>query len=134
VLPESPLKHGIAHEENGGTFPNVTPALIMNRAKAIQYGLDMGKEPDRLAAAEEALAELAQTNPKRGFVQRASRRLQVLREHIPGFENLKLTDVEIIKRYLVPAQRSCGRKGGAAGDFPGGDGSRCTLVGPAFVH
>ncbi|MBA4143455.1 MAG: hypothetical protein H0X43_10745 [Nitrosospira sp.] len=40
-------------------------------AKARQYGLDMGKESDRLIAAEEVLAELAQTNPQSGFVKRA---------------------------------------------------------------
>ncbi|MBA4143863.1 MAG: hypothetical protein H0X43_12970 [Nitrosospira sp.] len=41
------------------------------QAKAKQYGLDMNKQEDRLIAAEEVLAEMAQKNPKSGFVQRA---------------------------------------------------------------
>jgi hypothetical protein len=92
-------------------------------AKAVQYGLDMGKESDRLIAAEEVLSELAQTNPKSGLVQRAIAAIKKwIRENIPGFENMQLSDSEIIERYLVPArdfvQRGLtGAPGAVAGAF-----------------
>jgi hypothetical protein len=81
-------------------------------AKAIQYGLDMGKESDRLIAAEEVLSELAQTNPKSNLVQRAIAAIRRwIREYVPGFENMQLSDSEIIERYLVPLGSSCGGEG-----------------------
>jgi hypothetical protein len=90
-------------------------------AKAIQYGLDMGKESDRLIAAEEVLSELAQTNPKSGLVQRAIAVIRKwIRENIPGFENMQLSDSEIIERYLVPAREFVQRGAvPAQGEFAG---------------
>ena len=41
------------------------------RAKAKQYGLDYDKPSDRRAAAEEVLAEMAQTTPSLGWGQKA---------------------------------------------------------------
>lgn len=74
--------------------------------KAKQYGLDMSVEKDRLTAAEEVLAELAQTNPQISFVKRAVAAIRAwLRKNIPGFENMKLTDEEIIHSYLIPARQ-----------------------------
>jgi hypothetical protein len=76
--------------------------------------LDMGKESDRLIAAEEVLSELAQTNPKSGLVWRAIAAIQKwIREYVPGFENMRLSDSEIIERYLVPA-RDFVQQGGTA--------------------
>jgi hypothetical protein len=84
-------------------------------AKAIQYGLDMGKESDRLIAAEEVLSELAQTNPKSGLVQRAIAAIRKwIREYVPGMENMQLSDSEIIERYLVPAREFVQQGGTAA--------------------
>ena len=40
-------------------------------AKIKQYGLKMGSKLDRMTAAEEVLAELAQSRPDIGIVQRA---------------------------------------------------------------
>lgn len=74
-------------------------------AKAKQYGLDINDEADRLIAAEEVLAELAQTNPKNSLVQRAIAAIRTwLRNNIPGFENISLSDAEIIEGILVPAR------------------------------
>jgi hypothetical protein len=74
-------------------------------AKAKQYGLDINNEADRLIAAEEVLAELAQTNPQNGIVQRAIAAIRTwLRQNIPGFENLSLSDAEIIEGILIPAR------------------------------
>lgn len=74
-------------------------------AKASEYGLDMGN-PDHVAyAAEEVLAELAQTRPDLGFVQRAIAAIRnFLRSHVPGFKALELTDADIVQGYLLPAR------------------------------
>src|SRR5690606_23271378 len=59
------------------------------RAKARDYGLDWSKEADRLIAAEEVLAEMAQSHPHLGFVQRAVAAIRNwLRRHVPGFKAL----------------------------------------------
>ncbi|HEX7233902.1 MAG TPA: hypothetical protein VF243_01425, partial [Nitrosospira sp.] len=74
--------------------------------KAQQYGLDLSNEEDRLTAAEEILAEMAQTNPQSGIVRRAIAAIHKwLRTHIPGFQNLQLSDSEIIQDILIPAKR-----------------------------
>jgi GGDEF domain-containing protein len=80
--------------------------VIMRRkeidAKAKQYGLDVSKSGDRMIAAEEVLAEMAQTNPQLGFVQRAIAAIRTwLRNN--GFK-LELTDNDIIANYLLPAR------------------------------
>lgn len=75
-------------------------------AKAAQYGLDMSVEKDRFIAAEEVLAELAQTNPQIGMVRRAIAIVRAwLRKNIPALVNIKMTDAEIIHRFLIPARR-----------------------------
>ena len=75
-------------------------------AKAKQYGLDVSKESDRLIAAEEVLAEMAQTNPQSGIVQRAFAAIRSwLRRNIPGFGKMKLSDGEIIETILIPARQ-----------------------------
>jgi hypothetical protein len=67
---------------------------------------------------------LAQTNPKSGLVQRAIAAIRKwIRENVPGFENMQLSNEEIIERYLVPArefvQRGVtGAPGAVAGIFP----------------
>ncbi|SEL25687.1 hypothetical protein [Nitrosovibrio tenuis] len=74
--------------------------------KAVQYGLDMAVEKDRLIAAEEVLAELAQTNPQIGMVQRAIAIVRAwLRKNVPALASMKMTDAEIIHRFLIPARR-----------------------------
>ena len=63
-------------------------------AKAEQYGLGMEVEKDRLIAAEEVLAEMAQPNPQSRFVQRTIAAVRAwLRDYIPGFENMKLSEL-----------------------------------------
>ncbi|AOG22566.1 PLxRFG domain-containing protein [Acidovorax sp. RAC01] len=85
-------------------------------AKAREYGMvakgmsDVAtwaamSERDRLSAAEEVLAEMAQTQPTIGFVQRAVAAVRTwLRANVPGFKNLALTDAEIIRSYILPAR------------------------------
>lgn len=87
-------------------------------AVAKRYGLDMTKEGDRLQAAEEVLANMAQTKPELGYVQRAIAAIRAfLRKNIPGFQGMKLTDAEIIQQYILPARRFIerGPQGGPSG-------------------
>jgi hypothetical protein len=57
------------------------------RRKAAEYGLDYDKPAHRLQAAEEVLAEWAQSRPEMGFVRRAVAAVRSwLRQHVPGFK------------------------------------------------
>lgn len=74
-------------------------------AKIKEYGLRGVTLQDRRIAAEEVLAEMAQTNPQIGFVKRAVAAIRTwLRKNVPGFQSMKLTDTEIINNYLLPAR------------------------------
>lgn len=85
-------------------------------AKAKQYGLDMNTESGRLEAAEEVLAEMAQTKPEIGFVKRAIALIRGwLRANVPGFSSMKLTDADIITNFILPARRFVEGKGGPTG-------------------
>ena len=89
------------------------------QAKADEYGLDMTDEVQRLQAAEEVLAVMAQTRPELGYVKRAIAAIRSwLRRTMPKlFGRMKLTDAEIIRDYILPARRFVER---GAGDGPGG--------------
>ena len=74
-------------------------------AKLKEYGLRGVTLQDRRIAAEEVLTEMAQSNPQIGFVKRAVAAIRSwLRQNVPGFQSLKLTDAEIINNYLLPAR------------------------------
>lgn len=74
--------------------------------KAKEYGLDIKNEHDRLIAAEEVLAELAETRPEIGIVKQVIAAIRSwLRENVPFFRNLELSDAEIIRDYILPARR-----------------------------
>ncbi len=76
------------------------------RAKARQYGLDFEKQSERRMAAEEVLAEMAQTSPQLGWVKRAVAAIRSwLREHAPGFAAMRYSDAEIVRNFLEPASR-----------------------------
>ena len=75
------------------------------RAKAIEYGLRGVNDMDMLTAAEEVLAEMAQKTPQIGFVKRAIAAIRTwLRENVPGFKSIGLSDDEIIRSYILPAR------------------------------
>lgn len=101
-------------------------------AKARQYGLhklrdkattaSVGEvlasmtEKQKLQAAEEVLAEMAQARPEIGFVRRAAAAIrQWLRQNIPGFQNLRVTDEEIIRDFILPARGWVERVGNQMG-------------------
>jgi hypothetical protein len=59
----------------------------------------------RLDAAEEVLAEMAQTKPELGFVKRAIAAIRNwLRANVPGFQGMRLTDADIVQAYILPAR------------------------------
>ncbi|XVJ69965.1 MAG: PLxRFG domain-containing protein [Rhizobacter sp.] len=89
------------------------------KAKAKQYGIDASTKEGRLDAAEEVLAEMAQTRPELGFVRRAVAAIRSwLRANVPGLAGLKLTDAEIVRDYLIPARGFIERGRAAAGEVP----------------
>jgi hypothetical protein len=77
------------------------------RAKAVEYGKDFGDEEGRRIAAEEVLAAMAESQPELGWVKKAVAAIRSwLRGHVPGFGSLSVTDDEIIRDYILPAQRA----------------------------
>lgn len=124
----------LGHAGLRGVFgESLTPILkqlaVLRRAdvaaKASEYGLNMSIEAERLQAAEEVLAVMAETKPELGYVQRAVAAIRAfLRKNIPGFAAMKLTDAEIINSFILPARRFVERG-------PGG-GPRGGMPAPAF--
>jgi len=103
------------------------------RAKAAEYGLDFSVKAERLEAAEELLAELAQTEPDLGLVQRAIAAIRRwLRSNVPMLADLALSDAEIVARFILPARAYV--VDGAARRSGGGGGSSSGQAepGPAF--
>lgn len=85
-------------------------------AKARQYGLDPSNEDDRLHAAEEVLAEIAQERPNASFVQRA---VAAIRDFLRKLGiNLRLSANDIIVNYILPA-RDFVERGGQSAEFDG---------------
>lgn len=95
-------------------------------AKGVAYGLgkmtdagmqwgdpDKGLSPQaaRRRAAEEVLAELAETRPESTWVQKAIAAIRTwLRENLSGvFGDMKLSDAEIIRSFIVPARNAIER-------------------------
>ena len=90
-------------------------------AKARQYGLvpdhvpadalpghvyDAMDKTSRRIAAEEMLADLAEKQPQLGFVKRSVAAIRSwLRENMPGFEKLAMSDSEIIRDIIMQARR-----------------------------
>uniref|UniRef100_UPI00289DFD56 PLxRFG domain-containing protein n=1 Tax=Comamonas sp. TaxID=34028 RepID=UPI00289DFD56 len=63
-------------------------------------------QQQRQYAAEEVLAVMAQDAPGQPWVQRTIAAIRTwLRENVPAFRQLRLTDAEIIRDYIVPARR-----------------------------
>jgi len=85
-------------------------------AKARQYKLDVNSKADLQTAAEEVLAELAETHPELGIVKRIIAAISnFLRDNVPGFAEMKMTDDEIIQKFILPARRFVEKGTGRAG-------------------
>ncbi|GDY37224.1 hypothetical protein ACINB_31160 [Acidovorax sp. NB1] len=89
-------------------------------SKMQEYGLRGVNSLSVREAAEEVLAEMAEKNPRLPFVQRAISAIRnFLRQHVPGFQSLRLTDNDIIQAYILPA-RGWVERGGPDGGPRGG--------------
>jgi len=102
--------HGLRGQFGKGLDDVLNQIGTMRRAdvdaKIKEYGLRGVNKLDRRAAAEEVLAEMAQTHPKLHFVRRAIAAIRTwLRQHVPGFSNLRMTDDEIVRNFILPARR-----------------------------
>lgn len=101
------------------------------RAKAKQYGLDYDKPSDRRMAAEEVLAEMAQKAPDIGWAKKAVAAIRTwLREHVPGFRKMAMSDDEIVRSFILPARAFVQRGNAAPADGSGQPAfSRSALAG-----
>ncbi|QXW17422.1 PLxRFG domain-containing protein [Comamonas aquatica] len=111
---------GVFGKQLDGVLEQIT---VMRKAdvaaKLTQYGLQNTPKGRRVAA-EEVLAEMAQTTPEIGFVKRALAAVRTwLRANVPGFKSLQLSDAEIIRDYILPA-RAWVERGGPDGNGPRG--------------
>ncbi len=117
VLFHEVLGHHGLRGRFGKELNNILNEIAIRRPKEVnakikEYGLRGVSNLDRRAAAEEVLAEMAQTVPQIDFVQRAIAAIRTwLRNNVPGFGNLKLTDSEIIRSYILPAREWVTRGG-----------------------
>lgn len=108
---ETLFHESLGHYGLRGTFGpemgKVLADVVKNRradveAKAKQYGLDVNSEKDMLEAAEEVLAEMAQTKPGLSFVKRA---IAVIRNFLRDLGlPFKMLNEDIIQKYILPAR------------------------------
>lgn len=108
---ETLFHESLGHFGLRGTFGpemgKVLADVVKNRradveAKAKQYGLDVKSEKDMLEAAEEVLAEIAQTKPGLSFVKRA---IAVIRNFLRDLGlPFKMSNEDIIQKYILPAR------------------------------
>jgi N12 class adenine-specific DNA methylase len=115
--------HGLRSTFGKSLQPILQQVATMRRAeveaKIKEYGLRGVNRLDRMAAAEEVLAEMAQTRPDLHFVRRAIAAIRTwLRTHVPGFSNMRMTDDEIVRNFILPARRMVEQGGpnGGPGD------------------
>lgn len=108
---ETLFHESLGHYGLRGTFGpemgKVLADVVKNRkadveAKARQYGLDVNSKEDMLEAAEEVLAEMAQTKPGLSFVKRA---IAVIRNFLRDLGlPFKMSNEDIIQKYILPAR------------------------------
>lgn len=59
-----------------------------------------------LRMAEEVVAYMAQTQPELNFVKRIIATIKnFLRDHVPGFASLNMSDADIIQKFILPARQ-----------------------------
>jgi hypothetical protein len=105
------LHESLGHYGLRGTFGEDLKPILQLVAKnfktemdeiATKYGLDLSVEKDVLEAAEEILANLAQTKPTVGVVQRAIAAVRRFLRKI-GVD-VKLSNKDLIANYIMPAR------------------------------
>jgi hypothetical protein len=108
---ETLFHESLGHYGLRGTFGpemgKVLADVVKNRkadveAKAKEYGLDVNSDKDMLEAAEEVLAEMAQTKPGLSFVKRA---IAAIRNFLRDLGlPFKMSNEDIIQKYILPAR------------------------------
>ncbi|GAB2712821.1 LPD38 domain-containing protein [Comamonas sediminis] len=101
--------HGLRHVFGAQLDPILQQVASQRAAqvkkKAAEYGLDMTDHAQRSMAAEEVLAEMAETHPELGYVKRAIAAVrQWLRKNVPALAKMQLTDADIIQSFILPAR------------------------------
>jgi hypothetical protein len=100
----------------GNKLNNVLMQVARNfpvavRLKGRQYKLDLNTREGLLDSAEEVLADIAQTKPSLSILERATSAVKnVLRNHVPGFKNLRMTRNDLIAGFILPARNFVERK------------------------
>lgn len=93
-------EYGLVREDASGN-----PVIDVATATDAQVWEAMS-DSHRRQAAEEVLAELSQVRPDIGFVKRAIAAIRSwLRQNVPYFKDMALTDAEIINSFILPARR-----------------------------
>ncbi len=88
-------------------------------AMATARGLDMMDQTQRRQAAEEVLAELAQTRPEIGWVRELLAIVKAKLREWGVLDANKLSDAEMLREYVIPARNFIERGRRAAGAMPG---------------
>ena len=119
VLYHEALGHHGLRGAFGEKLDAVLDQIIVARPREVHAKLQEYGELDDLVgrryAAEEVLAEMAETQPQLGFVRRAVAAIRAwLRAHVPALRDLAMTDAEIIRDFILPARRWVERGAAAA--------------------
>lgn len=112
---EAVMHEVLGHHGLGGAFGSRLVEILNSVAqlypgkvskKAADYGLDMNDPAQRQEAAEEVLADLAQTQPNLTIVERAIAAIRSwLRANMPGFRGIEYSDAELVRNFILPARR-----------------------------
>jgi len=128
VLAHEALGHYGLRGLFGDRLAGILDQIVAVRRAEVEAKRREYRLPDTVAgrrvAAEEVLAGMAQTNPQMGFVRRA---VAAIRSWLRGLGvNLRMTDDEIIRNFIIPARQWVERGGRPGTGMPafsrGGDG------------
>ena len=140
---ENTVKQKILHEVvghygvRGILGDDVLPALRrlistrpdLMRKKAAEYNLDLSNPSQMLEAAEEVIAEMAETDPKLGWVKNIIAMIRSWLASKPAFKELRMTDAEIVREFIAPARGFVERNRQSQGWQDSGRFARATLNG-----
>lgn len=118
---------GAALARNLDLVASSMPAEVA--AKAAEYGYSTANLAQRRMAAEEVLAEMAERAPTLPLVRRVVAAIrQWLRENVPLFSGMKMSDTDIIANFIIPARAwvQQGRSGPASASSTGAPANPAT--------
>lgn len=104
-IAETLFHEALGHYGLRGLYGKALQPILRQIIQAKPNEIAARKGLDAMAAAEEILADMAQTRPELGFVKRAVAAIRTwLRENVPGFKDMALSDAEIIQNFILPAR------------------------------